>query len=58
MPLYTPIYSDTRDGGHAEILETKETYVGKVLKPTKKMVITILIFMQLFGMTNKLLVYK
>tara|TARA_Y100001933_G_C19010015_1_gene568367 strand:- start:1632 stop:2252 length:621 start_codon:yes stop_codon:yes gene_type:complete len=32
MPLYTPIYSDTRDGGHAEILETKETYVGKVLE--------------------------
>ena len=32
MPIYTPIYSDTRDGGHAEILETKETYVGKVLE--------------------------
>ena len=32
MPLYTPVYSDTRDGGHAEILETKETYVGKVLE--------------------------
>ena len=32
MPLYTPIYSETRDGGHAEILETKETYVGRVLE--------------------------
>ena len=32
MPLFTPVYSDTRDGGHAEILETKETYVGKVLE--------------------------
>ena len=32
MPLYTPIYSDNRDGGHAEILETKETFVGKVLE--------------------------
>jgi hypothetical protein len=32
MPIYTPIYSDKRDGGHAEILETKETFVGKVLE--------------------------
>lgn len=32
MPLFTPVYSDNRDGGHAEILETKETFVGKVLE--------------------------
>ena len=32
MPLFTPVYSDTRDGGPTEILETKETYVGKVLE--------------------------
>ena len=32
MPLFTPIYSNERDGGHAEILETKETYVGRVLE--------------------------
>ena len=32
MPLFTPIYSKERDGGHAEIIETKETYVGRVLE--------------------------
>ena len=32
MPLFTPVYSKERDGGHAEIIETKETYVGKVLE--------------------------
>ena len=33
MPLFTPVYSDKRtESGHAEILETKETFVGKVLE--------------------------
>ena len=32
MPLFTPVYSKERDGGHAEIIETKETYVGRVLE--------------------------
>lgn len=32
MPLFTPVYSKKRDGGHAEIIETKETYVGRVLE--------------------------
>jgi hypothetical protein len=32
MPIFTPVYSKERDGGHAEIIETKETYVGRVLE--------------------------
>jgi len=32
MPIYTPIYSDKRDGGLAEIIETKETYTERVLE--------------------------
>ena len=32
MPIFTPVYSEERDGGHAEIIETKETYVGRVLE--------------------------
>ena len=32
MPIFTPVYSNERDGGHAEIIETKETYVGRVLE--------------------------
>ena len=32
MPIFTPVYSKERDGGHAEIIETKESYVGRVLE--------------------------
>ena len=32
MPLYTPIYSKEEPRGHLDIIETKETYVGKVLE--------------------------
>ena len=32
MQIFTPVYSKERDGGHAEIIETKETYVGRVLE--------------------------
>ena len=32
MPLYTPIYSKEEPRGHLDIIETKESYVGRVLE--------------------------
>ena len=32
MPLYTPIYSKEEPEGHLDIIETKESYVGRVLE--------------------------